>query len=361
VAAGRARRARRRAEVGGARRWPAPPPRGCSAPTGPAGGLRWSLTATGEPAAVRPARSGSTRSARRRPAGTGAGSCCWSACRSRGASCGTGCAPGWALGRAGHPRARRVALARPRQAARGRRKVIHELAAWRRSRRPSSGAFGQIGQEGASWSPRPGTWPAVEAAYQDFIATFSAAEPNTPKGRAARPESTSCTRGDGSRFLDPQLAHRACCPVAGPARKAAELFHGTPRALGTRSPAGNWHSLLDSAGLTAGAPGRASAPRAARTRHRPRRRPGRLPGHRAAGRQRRRTAVQAVGGPARGRRPCPGSGTASRPPRRCRLALGHVRPPRCLGGTRGSAGPRRTGCRTRRTWASSMPSSVRRR
>ena len=121
--------------------------------------------------------------------------------------------------------------------------VIHELAL---EEVTSSfvGAFGQIGQErelvAQAWN-----LAGVEAAYQDFIATFSAAEPSTPRD-VLRDQIHLVHAWRRFPFLDPQLPTELL-PGGWAGAKAAELFHERHErwdAVARR----HWHSLLDSAG-----------------------------------------------------------------------------------------------------------------
>jgi phenylacetic acid degradation operon negative regulatory protein len=104
--------------------------------------------------------------------------------------------------------------------------------------------FGQIGQErelvAQAWN-----LAGVEAAYQDFIATFSAAEPSTPRD-VLRDQIHLVHAWRRFPFLDPQLPTELL-PGGWAGAKAAELFHERHErwdAVARR----HWHSLLDSAG-----------------------------------------------------------------------------------------------------------------
>ncbi|HTF50150.1 MAG TPA: PaaX family transcriptional regulator C-terminal domain-containing protein [Pseudonocardia sp.] len=105
------------------------------------------------------------------------------------------------------------------------------------------GPFGQIGEErelvAQAWN-----LAGVEAAYQDFIASFSAVEPITP-GEILRDQINLVHSWRRFPFLDPQLPAELL-PGGWAGAKAAELFHerherwdGTARR--------HWRHLLDSA------------------------------------------------------------------------------------------------------------------
>jgi len=121
--------------------------------------------------------------------------------------------------------------------------VIHELAL---DEVTSSfvGPFGQIGQErelvAQAWN-----LAGVEAAYQDFIATFSAAEPVTPS-EVLRNQIHLVHAWRRFPFLDPRLPAELL-PGGWAGAKAAELFHERHEKWDTMARR-HWRALLDSAG-----------------------------------------------------------------------------------------------------------------
>ncbi|HEY2095150.1 MAG: phenylacetic acid degradation operon negative regulatory protein [Pseudonocardiales bacterium] len=121
--------------------------------------------------------------------------------------------------------------------------VIHELAL---EEVTSSfvGEFGQIGKErelvAEAWN-----LAGVEAAYQDFITTFSAAEPASPK-EVLRDQIHLVHAWRRFPFLDPQLPAELL-PGGWAGAKAAELFrerHEQWDAVARRQ----WREMLESAG-----------------------------------------------------------------------------------------------------------------
>jgi phenylacetic acid degradation operon negative regulatory protein len=106
------------------------------------------------------------------------------------------------------------------------------------------GAFGQIGKErelvAQAWN-----LAGVEAAYQDFIATFSAAEPTTPRD-VLRDQIHLVHAWRRFPFLDPRLPTELL-PGGWAGAKAAALFHDRHERWDVVARR-HWHSLLDSAG-----------------------------------------------------------------------------------------------------------------